>query len=225
MKQAIIFDMDGTLFETDPVALKGFKKTFERLMEKGLYKGEMPSDDVFLNQLGKTFEEIWDSLIPDGDENIRNLADEWMLEIELELINEGVGQLYPDVIKVLTTLKEQGYSLFVASNGREEYIDAIVNHFQMKDLFVDLYSAGRFNTESKNDLVKLLLHKYDIVSGYMIGDRHSDVEAGKTNGLTVIGCKFGFADEKELEDADVHISSFQELIPQIKNMESCRETV
>lgn len=223
MKQAIIFDMDGTLFETDPVALQGFKKTFERLIDKGHYTGEMPSDEVFLDQLGKTFEEIWDSLIPNGDEKMRNQADQWMLEIELELIKKGVGQLYPNVIEVLTSLKDQGYSLFVASNGREEYIDAIINYFQLNDLFDDLYSAGRFKTESKNDLVRLLIQTYHIESGYMIGDRHSDVEAGKTNGLMVIGCKFGFADEKELVDADMHITSFQELIPMIKSMESCRE--
>lgn len=212
--------MDGTLFETDPVALQGFKKTFERLMENGYYDGEMPSDEVFLNQLGKTFEEIWDSLIPNGDEAIRNMADEWMLEIELELIKEGVGQLYPDVIEILTSLKEQDYPLFIASNGREEYIDAIVDHFEIRNLFIDLYSAGRFKTESKNDLVRLLKEKYQVESGFMVGDRHSDVEAGKTNGLVVIGCKFGFADPKELENADLRITTFQELIPMMKSMES-----
>ncbi len=75
MKQAIIFDMDGTLFATEPVALQGFKKTFERLIEKGYYQGEMPSDGVLLDQLGKTFQEIWDNLIPDSDEQIRKQAD------------------------------------------------------------------------------------------------------------------------------------------------------
>ncbi len=143
-----------------------------------------------------------------------------MLEIELDLIRNGIGQLYPDVKEVLTKLKEHGHSLFVASNGLEEYIAAIVDFFELNNLFVDLYSAGRFNTESKNDLVRLLMQMYQVETGFMVGDRHSDVEAGKVNGLKVIGCQFGFSDGKELIDADARISTFQELIPLIKSMKS-----
>lgn len=224
MKPAIIFDMDGTLFETDPVALQGFKRTFERLIEQGYYQGDMPSDEMFLDQLGKTFHEIWDSLIPDSNEHVRELADRWMLEIELELIRSGVGKLYPNVKEVLTELKSLGYSLFVASNGLEAYIAAIVDYYELNDLFTDLYSAGRFQTESKVDLVRLLMDTYHIESGFMVGDRHSDVEAGKENGLTVIGCKFGFADESELSQADIHITSFQELISFIDSVSSTERT-
>lgn len=212
ISKAIIFDMDGTLFDTAPVALQGFKKTFERLIEHGHYNGEMPSDEKFLDQLGKIFSEIWDNLIPGTDKQVRRLADEWMLEIELELIREGLGTLYPDVTRVLTELKGMGYDLFVASNGLERYIAAIVDQYGLNDLFTDLYSAGRFNTESKVDLVRLLLETYSIKGGFMVGDRHSDVEAGKANGLTVIGCQFGFADERELQDADIRITSFAEII-------------
>ncbi|MNP82256.1 bifunctional 5'-methylthioadenosine/S-adenosylhomocysteine nucleosidase/phosphatase [compost metagenome] len=47
----------------------------------------------------------------------------------------------------------------------------------------------------------------------MVGDRSSDVEAGKQNGQSVIGCAYaGFGAETELVGADVLISSFDELI-------------
>lgn len=210
--RAIIFDMDGTLFETNPVALQGFKETFQRLKDEGLYEGDIPADEILLDQLGKTFEDIWAQLLPDSTEEVKHRADELMLEIELDLIRQGVGQLYPNVEQVLRKLQAEGYSLFIASNGREEYISAIVNHFQLEDVFVDLYSAGRFHTSTKVDLVRKLIRSYEVTSGYMVGDRRSDIEAGKENGLTTIGCQFGFADQQELKDADHVITSFSQLI-------------
>jgi adenosylhomocysteine nucleosidase len=44
----------------------------------------------------------------------------------------------------------------------------------------------------------------------MIGDRFSDIEAGKQNGLTTIGCHFGFGHQSEIAEADYHIHEFTE---------------
>ncbi|MOA70685.1 bifunctional 5'-methylthioadenosine/S-adenosylhomocysteine nucleosidase/phosphatase [compost metagenome] len=47
----------------------------------------------------------------------------------------------------------------------------------------------------------------------MVGDRSSDVEAGKKNGQTVIGCAYaGFGNGTELQGADVLITNFDELL-------------
>ncbi|MMZ68855.1 bifunctional 5'-methylthioadenosine/S-adenosylhomocysteine nucleosidase/phosphatase [compost metagenome] len=47
----------------------------------------------------------------------------------------------------------------------------------------------------------------------MVGDRSSDVEAGKKNGRVVIGCAYaGFGQATELQGADVLISNFNELL-------------
>ncbi len=220
ISKAIIFDMDGTIFETNDVALQAFQKTFELLVEKGHYDGEIPSNERFLDQLGKTFDDIWADLLPYANEEIRILVDQWMLDIELNLIRDGVGKLYPDVKEVLERLVEMGYSLFVASNGHERYISAIVDHYKINHLFVDLYSAGRFQTKSKVDLVQLLRQTYHVQAGYMVGDRRSDVEAGKANGFTVVGCQFGFADVSELQDADIRVSTFFEMLEYVKRSEA-----
>jgi phosphoglycolate phosphatase-like HAD superfamily hydrolase len=60
------------------------------------------------------------------------------------------------------------------------------------------------------------MEKYQVQGGYMVGDRHSDVEAGKVNRLTVIGCQFGFADAVELKEADYLISQFDEILEIVK---------
>ncbi|WP_028988503.1 HAD family hydrolase [Thermicanus aegyptius] len=213
MKQTVIFDMDGTLFQTEPVALAAFRHTFEKLIREGLYYGNIPPDSLMLTQLGKTMDEMWKTLLPDCSVEVHRLADGWMFEYERELIFSRYGKLYPGVEETVKELYQRGYSLFIASNGRPDYVEAILNTFEIRPFFTDLYTAGKYKTKTKADLVHLLLKNYPAERGFMVGDRLSDVEAGKKNGLIVIGCVFGYADPRELADADYVISSMKELIP------------
>ena len=80
-------------------------------------------------------------------------------------------------------------------------------------LFEGVYSAGEHGTASKVDLVRSPLDEHDIRDAWMVGDRSSDVEAGKENGQTVIGCRYaGFGGEQELKGSDVVIHSFSHLL-------------
>ncbi len=209
---AILFDMDGTLLQTEKLSTPAFIRTFDQLRQKGLWQGETPDERELINVLGMTIEQIWDKLLPNASEEAIRSADEFLLDNEIQLLKERVTELYPDVKSTLEKLHEKGFALFVASNGQEEYIDAICQEYELKPLMTDLYSAGRFRTHSKNDLVAKLLSDYKIGQAIMVGDRHSDVEAGRTNGLFTIGCDFGFAKPGELDGADVIITSFSQLL-------------
>lgn len=44
-----------------------------------------------------------------------------------------------------------------------------------------------------------------------MGDRLSDINAAKENGLIAIGCNFDFAQEDELTQADIVIDDLMEL--------------
>ncbi|MBY0089070.1 MULTISPECIES: HAD hydrolase-like protein [Brevibacillus] len=209
---AILFDMDGTLLQTEKLSTPAFIRTFDQLRQKGLWQGETPDESELINVLGMTIEQIWDKLLPGASEEAIHSADAFLLDNEIQLLKERVTELYPDVKSTLEKLHEKGFALFVASNGQEEYIDAICQEYELKPLMTDLYSAGRFRTHSKNDLVAKLLSDYKIGQAIMVGDRHSDVEAGKTNGLFTIGCDFGFAKPGELDGADIIITSFSQLL-------------
>lgn len=209
--KAVLFDMDGTMLKTENIAIPAFQMTFAELRKRGLYSGETPSEEKFLKQLGNTLEAIWETILPNTDWETRLLADRIMLESELEIIRSGGLTFFPGVEDTLRLLKKKGYDLFVASNGLENYISAIVEHSGFGELFTDLYSAGRFQTKTKVDLVAKLLRDYPVTTGCMVGDRKSDVEAGIKNNLPTIGCLFGYGGQKELEGATYIIESFSEL--------------
>ncbi|CJK02195.1 bifunctional 5'-methylthioadenosine/S-adenosylhomocysteine nucleosidase/phosphatase [Streptococcus pneumoniae] len=55
------------------------------------------------------------------------------------------------------------------------------------------------------------MNKYDIKEAAVVGDRLSDINAAKDNGLLAIGCNFDFAQEDELAQADIVIDDLIDL--------------
>ncbi|QHT60111.1 HAD-IA family hydrolase [Paenibacillus lycopersici] len=210
--EALIFDMDGTLFETDTLLIGVHERIFATLRAEGLYMQPTPPVEKLLGCLGMLLEDIWRSVMPDGSEAAQRRADELMLEYEVEGLEQGQGELYPHVAETLAALKAQGFKLFVASNGLERYVKEVARYKGIAPFFDGLYSAGEYGTASKVQLVEKLLKDHGISSAWMIGDRSSDVEAGRKNGLQVVGCAYAvYGRKEELNGADALIGDFREL--------------
>jgi phosphoglycolate phosphatase-like HAD superfamily hydrolase len=211
--EAMLFDLDGTLFQTETLSIPAYHATFDQLRREGKYKGETPPERLFLGSLGLLLEDIWKNVLPNEGIDVHQRANDLLLEHQVALLKENVGEMYPGVPETLKALHDRGVKLFVASNGLELYVKEVIRAKGLAPLFTGLYSAGEYGTRSKVDLVKLLLEHHGIRSAWMVGDRSSDVEAGRKNGLTVIGCRYAdFGNEKELEQADHIITSFPQLL-------------
>ncbi|WP_276353116.1 HAD family hydrolase [Cohnella caldifontis] len=211
--EAMIFDLDGTLFRTETLLLPAYRQTFAQLKKEKLYVRECPPEQRFIDSLGLLLEDIWKNVLPDQPVAVHERANELLLAYQLEGLKAGIGQLYPGVRETLRELREAGVRLFVASNGLEPYVRGVVEAKGLSGLFEGIYSAGGYRTASKADLVRLLLSERGVGKAWMVGDRVSDVEAGKRNGLTVIGCDYaGFHHAGELEQADRRIGGFPQLL-------------
>ncbi|MEK3734075.1 HAD hydrolase-like protein [Paenibacillus sp. FSL M8-0334] len=211
--EAMIFDMDGTLFQTETLLLPAHNKLFDILREEGHYEGETPDEELVLSCLGMLLPDIWKKVIPDGTPEAHARANELLLQLELEGLENEEAVLYPKVKETLEELHRRGVRLFVASNGLEQYVKGIAEARGIMPLFEGVYSAGEHGTATKVDLVRLLLDTHGVKTAWMVGDRSSDVEAGKGNGQTVIGCRYaGFGGTEELKGSDVIIDAFEQLL-------------
>lgn len=208
--RTIIFDLDGTLFQTEGLAVPAFRDTMNRLREEGMYDGPEHSDEVLLSMFGKTNTQIWAELLPGASPAVVAKADEYMLYYELLRLRRGEGAPYPGVVETLTELQKNGFRLCIASNGGEGYVTGVAGYY-FDGLFEGIYSAGGYGTRSKVDLVKLILRHFPDGQSAMVGDRSSDVEAGKANGLLTIGCNYGFGHVEELAEADYVVTNFCQL--------------
>ncbi|MGG4265981.1 HAD hydrolase-like protein [Peribacillus simplex] len=210
MQFAAIFDMDGTLFQTNKILGSSLERTFEILRSEGSWTGNAPLA-TYQKIMGVPLAVVWETLLPKHPDQIRRQADQLFLDCLIQEIKQGNGQLFPLVMETLSTIKQLGISIFIASNGLVKYLEEICSYFGLHEFVTDIYSVERSSKGSKTDLVQMLLKDYRIESAIVIGDRKSDIEAAKKNGLSAVGCQFGFAEENELADADLLISDFSEL--------------
>jgi phosphoglycolate phosphatase-like HAD superfamily hydrolase len=211
--EAMIFDLDGTLFQTETVLIPAYNRLYDQLRSENLFEGETPETSLILGSLGMLLTDIWMRVMPNASLAARERANVLLLQYQLEELANKVGDLYPYVLETLTTLHRRGIRLFVASNGLEGYVKGVIAAKGLDHLFEGLYSAGEYQTQSKVDLVRMLLDEYDLQSAWMVGDRYSDVEAGKGNHMFVIGCNYAdFGNSKELDEADIVIANFADLL-------------
>jgi phosphoglycolate phosphatase len=211
-KFPIIFDLDGTLFDCKALTNETFPKTLHILEQRYLNEIKINHFPNYEQFLGMVTEEIFTQLLPNANDRLINEAKQILVDVEFELIPK-FGKLFPHVEEVLRELNANGYPLFVASNGSKEYVNKVIEVFSLEKYFTAIYSAGGEATKTKTELLKLLLDTYAYVDkGVMVGDRHSDIEAGNLNQLTTIGCKYGFGDSEEISDANVIIQDIQDIL-------------
>ncbi|MET3683463.1 adenosylhomocysteine nucleosidase [Alkalibacillus flavidus] len=191
MKQGIIFDMDGTLFQTDQILEGALEDTFDHLRSLGKWEGVTPLEE-YRKIMGVPLPVVWETLLPEHSETDRAIVDTYFLERLIEQINQGKGALYPHVKATFQNLKAKGYDLFIASNGLVDYLNAIVRYYQLDRWVTETFSIQQIDSDDKADLVRTILDQYAITDGAVVGDRSSDIRAAEENGLTAIGCQFDF---------------------------------
>ncbi|GIQ62083.1 MTA/SAH nucleosidase [Paenibacillus cisolokensis] len=207
---ALIFDMDGTLLDSGRMSQLTYKETLARLHARRLAMDVEWSDADILSVIGMTTTEIFRKLLPDVPEAVRDTALTVLEEVEAEYL-PIYSALYPGVREVLPLLRSQGYRLFVASNGGAKYVATAAQIHGIEEVFEKLYCAGLQKTKSKVDLVAMLLEESKAEAAVMIGDRVSDIEAGKANRILTVGCRYGIGGNAELQDADAWIDHLAEL--------------
>jgi len=208
--QSFIFDMDGTLFQTDKILEISLEDTFNHLRSRNEWDQETPIDK-YREIMGVPLPKVWEALLPNHSIEVRERTDAYFLERLIENIRSGKGGLYPNVKEVFSYLTENNCSIYIASNGLTEYLTAIVNYYNLDNWITETFSIEQIESLNKSDLVKSIVEKYGITHGAVVGDRLSDINAAKDNGLVAIGCNFDFAQEDELSQADIVIDDLNEL--------------
>lgn len=210
MSQSLIFDMDGTLFQTDKILELSLEDAFNHLRSLNKWDTVTPIDK-YREIMGVPLPKVWETLLPNHSIEVREQTDAYFLERLIGNISSGKGALYPNVKDVFSYLKRNSCSIYIASNGLKEYLKAIVSYYNLDNWVTETFSIQQIESLNKSDLVQSIIKKYDFTNGMVVGDRLSDINAAKDNGLVSIGCNFDFAREDELSQADIVIDDLIEL--------------
>jgi len=186
----IIFDMDGTLFNTETAFIPAVQEFVTR------YGLPVPDREFSLHFCGEPIHVFIDWIAGlKIDRPLGDLIAEFDV-IELEM-TEQRGELYDKIPAVLDYLHQQGYRLAICSNGTERYISRVISRFQLGSYFSDI-ALPRFKGETKSMLIAGLLKDIHPEFAVMIGDRKHDFLAAKENGIPSIGMRYGYGGDELL---------------------------
>lgn len=199
---ALIFDMDGTLWDSSDVVAQAWKKVID---ESGLSKTSITAE-MIKSQMGKHLYDIAEEFFPDLDVSKRNDLMDKCCKYEDELLGEVGGSLFPNIEETLKQLK-QNSRLYIVSNCQNGYIEAFFKFHKLDKYFTDYACAGKSN-KTKGEVIIDLIKRNSIKSAYYVGDTQIDYEATRKACIPFIFASYGFGDVTNYE---YRIDKFEDL--------------
>lgn len=185
----MIFDIDGTLWDSRALVAEGYRLQLEA---EGLER--LATDAETLKGLfGKVMTEIADALFGEIPAPERYALMERCMERENRYLEESpctVG--YPGVPETLEALSKK-YRLFIVSNSQQGYPELCMEKLGIEKLFSGHLCFGDTGTE-KGLTIKALMERHGISSAAYIGDTRGDEQAADIAGIPFIHCTYGFGD-------------------------------
>ena len=191
--EAIIFDLDGTLWDSTHQVVN----VWNRVLEKHPGMREPVTQEEAASWMGKTPDEIAVVMLPEETEEVaKQIMDECCIE-ECVYLAEYGGRLYGDVRAVMETLKQR-YRLFIVSNCQSGYIQAFLKYHQLEDLFEDFEMSGQTGLP-KAENIRLIMERNQVESAVYVGDTEGDENAAHEAGIPFIHAAYGFGKAKNPE--------------------------
>ena len=202
MKQGIIFDMDGTLWDSAENVTKSWN---EAIRKDASVKRELTTADI-KGVMGKTMDVIAQTLFPELDEAARGELLEVCCQVENDYLREHGGVLYAGVQDTFEKLRKN-YHLYIVSNCQKGYIEAFLDHYGLWDYIEDMECFGN-NHLQKGENIRLVAERNRLDAAVYVGDIQGDYDASVQAGVGFVHAAYGFG----TIDADVpEISAFTEL--------------
>ena len=204
----IMFDVDGTIFDTGEGVSASILYALEKMGEKPLPAETLrkfigpPLIDGFMQFAGFSEEKA-------------NTAIAYYREFYTP---KGVymAKLYDGIESLFSDLYNAGKNLFVISSKPTVFVQKLFAKYNIDKYFKDIAEVRFDNCEiSKADLIESVIKKYglDISDTVMIGDRKFDIDGANEIGVRSIGVTYGFGSRDELlrHGADFIADSAEEI--------------
>ena len=202
MKVGIVFDMDGTLWDSTEKILESWNNVL------GKYDITL-SLEKLQSLMGKTMDVIGAEVMPDTPKEQRDKIFEECLTVENQYLREHGGILYPKLEETLQILSKK-YPLYIVSNCQSGYIEAFLEYHKLGQYFTDFECYGNTGEgKAQNEIT--LAKRNGLERVIYVGDIQGDYEATMEAGFEFVHAAYGFG----TVSADVpRVESFAQL-PQV----------
>jgi len=188
----IVFDLDGTL--SDPVV--GIAASINHALKR---LGLAPRPQEALEKyIGPPLQDIFSDLLDTRDEESILEAIGFFRERYFK-VGYRENMLYPGIEETLESLKNGGYTLYIATAKKESVARSVTDYFGISTCFKDVLGCGL--QRRKVDLLREIRVREKRGRLIMVGDRKHDMAAGKETGCFCIGVLWGYGSREELRQS------------------------
>ncbi|MFL0195368.1 HAD family hydrolase [Clostridium sp. WILCCON 0269] len=202
--QNIIFDVDGTLWDSTEVVAKAWNRAISEVGGTDI----IITSSVLKKEFGKTMEEIADDLFPHAGKEKRELILKKCCKYEHSALVENTDNLlFPDVKETVIKLSER-CRLFIVSNCQSGYIELFMKKAGIEKYITDYECFGNTG-KGKGENIMLVMKRNHLDHVVYIGDTQGDYEATVFAGVPFVFAKYGFG---SVENCYLAINDIAELL-------------
>ncbi len=202
MKKGIIFDMDGTLWDSSSSVAGCWTDVL-----KNQYNGvRIVTEEDLQSVMGLTMDKLATALFPDVEESLRMQMLEDCCNAENAYLEQHGAVLYDGLEDVLKQLQKD-YHLYIVSNCQSGYIEAFLTYYGFGHYFEDIECYGN-NQLKKGDNIRNVVERNHLEQAVYVGDIQGDYDASCEAGVAFIHAAYGFG---TIEQEVAKIMSLQEL--------------
>ena len=212
-KEYILFDLDGTLTDSQ----EGIFKSVQYALENIGIKEE--DEELLKKYIGPPLIESFKAFHGLDDETALKCVGKFRERYNVTGLYEN--KLMDGMKECIAALHDSGRKLALATCKPENVAVQIIEHFKIDKYFDALVGSSLDDSRKyKNQVIEEAFRRLgEIDKGFtkeaaiMVGDRKDDVLGAKKAGIECIGVRLGFAEENELENAgaDYIVDTAEEL--------------
>ena len=215
-KQLLIFDVDGTVWDSEKDVFLAFNHTLKE------NEGIEISKEEFKNLAGLPLGEMFKQVLP---QTKKNLSVEYEKKYKQYYIDEGhyidATTLFENVKNTIEIFKKQGFYMAVASSKPKRILDKMIEHFDLKGFnYVLGTEESNFKHKPDPEIVNYLMEKLNVSKEetVMIGDSKTDILCGNNARIDTIAVTYGYDTIENLKSANptYMIEDFGELLDMIE---------
>jgi phosphoglycolate phosphatase len=198
---ALVFDMDGTLWDGVETYAQGFNDFFR----KNNISRNLTRDDI-KGYMGWEEDKFLEATIPEFASHDRKKVYEEVIDFQYKRIKSEGGILYDGVAQGLAKLSLK-YKLFIVSNCAEFTIDYFMRWASVQNLITNSIAHGQ-NHKPKHQNIRFLIEKHGLKNPVYVGDTDSDSRQSRLVPLPFVFVDYGFG---TTDIYDLKFSSFIQL--------------
>jgi phosphoglycolate phosphatase len=185
---AIIFDIDGTLWDACLATVAGWQGGLNKLeIQKRI------TVEQIKNKVGHTQKEILEIVFPGLMQRYPDLL-KTINDYEAASIKRDGGIFYVGVIDGIRKLASY-YKIFIVSNCADWYMDALLDFSGLRP-FVAGFDCNGLSNLPKGEMLLKMKNDFSLKNPVYVGDTASDEEAARLSEMDFIHVSYGFGKPK-----------------------------